>query len=36
MSIDPVTIIRLLTMACLTGLLLAVGLRLTVGQVVEF
>ena len=35
MSIDPVTIIRLLTMACLTGLLLAVGLRLTIGQVVE-
>lgn len=34
MSIDPVIIIRLLTMACLTGLLLAVGLRLTISQVV--
>lgn len=34
MSIDLVTVIRLLTMACLTGLLLAVGLRLTIGQVV--
>ena len=35
MSTDLVTIIRLLTMACLTGLLLSVGLRLTIGQVVE-
>jgi BASS family bile acid:Na+ symporter len=30
---DTITVIRALTMACLVGLLLAVGLRLTVGQV---
>jgi len=35
MSLDPATVIRVLTMACLTGLLLAVGLRLTAGQVIE-
>ena len=35
MSLDTATVIRLLTMACLTGLLLAVGLRLTAGQVIE-
>ena len=35
MSLDTVTVIRGLTMACLTGLLLAVGLRLTAGQVIE-
>lgn len=35
MSIDTVTVIRALTMACLIGLLLAVGLRLTAGQVIE-
>jgi bile acid:Na+ symporter, BASS family len=33
MSIDPSIIVRALTMACLTGLLLAVGLRLTAGEV---
>jgi BASS family bile acid:Na+ symporter len=35
MSFDAVTVIRALTMACLIGLLLAVGLRLTAGQVIE-
>lgn len=35
MAIDTISIVRALTMACLFGLLLAVGLRLTVGQVVE-
>jgi bile acid:Na+ symporter, BASS family len=35
MSIDAVTVVRALTMACLTGLLLAVGLRLTAGELVE-
>jgi len=35
MSIDTVTVIRALTMACLTGLLLAVGLRLTAVQIIE-
>jgi len=32
---DFITVVRALTMACLTGLLLTVGLRLTVDQVVE-
>jgi BASS family bile acid:Na+ symporter len=35
MSIDPIPIIRGLTMACLFGLLLAVGLRLTMQQVID-
>ena len=35
MPIDTATIIRGLTMACLTGLLLSVGLRLSAGQVIE-
>jgi bile acid:Na+ symporter, BASS family len=35
MSIDTATVIRGLTMACLTGLLLAVGLRLTASEVIE-
>jgi len=35
LSIDFITAVRVLTMACLTGLLLTVGLRLTVEQVVE-
>lgn len=35
MHLNPDTIIRALTVACLTGLLLGVGLRLTVGQVLE-
>ncbi len=32
---DFITVVRALTMACLTGLLLTVGLRLTVDQVVD-
>jgi len=35
LSIDFITVVRVLTMACLTGLLLTVGLRLSVDQVVE-
>jgi BASS family bile acid:Na+ symporter len=35
MSIDSATVIRGLTMACLTGLLLSVGLRLTAKEVIE-
>ena len=35
MPIDTATVIRGLTMACLTGLLLAVGLRLTAREVIE-
>jgi len=35
MSIEAASIIRGLTMACLTGLLLAVGLRLTAREVIE-
>ena len=35
MSIEFITAVRVLTMACLTGLLLAVGLRLSVDEVVE-
>jgi len=35
MSLDTATVIRGLTMACLTGLLLSVGLRLTAGQMVK-
>jgi len=34
MPVDPAIVIRVLTMACLTGLLLAVGLRLTAGEVI--
>src|ERR1041384_4837885 len=35
MTMDTTTLIRGLTMACLFGLLLAVGLRLTAGQLIE-
>jgi BASS family bile acid:Na+ symporter len=35
LPIDFITAVRVLTMACLTGLLLTVGLRLSVDQVVE-
>jgi bile acid:Na+ symporter, BASS family len=35
MPLDAVAVIRALTMACLTGLLLAVGLRLTAARVIE-
>jgi len=35
LSVDFITAVRVLTMACLTGLLLTVGLRLSVDQVVE-